>query len=111
MAVWRTKACEMFGFAPNQYSYAHGKAELFADLLHFATKSESDSRMLDLIAAYVTWASKQTSDQLASSVDIAFFLPMFRDQRIYDLFRTRISPELLATKYKLLMSDGETQSL
>jgi hypothetical protein len=32
MAIWRTKAYEMFGFAAGAYSYTHGVVELFADL-------------------------------------------------------------------------------
>lgn len=107
MAVWRTKACEMFGFPANQHSYARGKVELFADLVHLASKLETAPQTLDLIAEYVTWAAEQASDDLASAVDLAFFLPMFRDKRLYDLFRTRLSSELLATKRSILVGDEQ----
>src|SRR5262245_21117326 len=107
MAVWRTKACEMFGFAANKYSYARGKVELFADLLHLATRSPDNPATLDQIAAYVTWATEQTADELASAVDLAFLLPMFRDERMFNLLRDRFSPTLLAAKRTLLCDDAQ----
>ena len=38
MAVWRTKAYGRFGFKAGDYSYARGKAELFADLVEMASR-------------------------------------------------------------------------
>lgn len=107
MAVWRTKACETFGFAANRHSFARGKIELFADLVHLASKSADDPETLDRIAEYVVWAADQTSEELASAVDLAFFLPMFRDQRIYQLLHQRFPSDLLATKRTLLLDDTE----
>ncbi len=107
MAVWRTKACEMFGFAANKHSYARGKVELFADLLELADKSAEDPWTLDRIAEYVDWASLQTSNSLASAVDLAFWLPMFRNDRIQRLLGSRFSPELLDAKKALLLDDTE----
>lgn len=108
MAVWRTNACELFGFAVDEHSYARGKVELFADLLQLAANSANDPQTLDRIAEYVTWAMQQSSDELASAVDLAFLLPMFRDEGIYDLLRRRFPPELLETKRALLLDDTES---
>ena len=110
MAVWRTKACELFGFAANEYSYASGKVELFADLLHLAFQSCDDLTTLGRIAEYVTWATEQNSDELASAVDLAFLFPMFRDQRIFNLLADRFSPKLLATKHALFFDEIELSS-
>ena len=111
MAVWRTKACDMFGFEANRHSYSSGKIELFADLLHIAARSHEDPRLLDRIVEYVTWATEQTSDELASAVDLAFLLPMFRNPDIYKPLVHRFSPELLATKRAMLMDDTDSKSL
>ena len=110
MAVWRTKACDMFGFAANKHSFAHGKVELFADLLHLAAQSSDDTETLNRIAEYVSWATEQSSDELASAVDLAFFLPMFRNDRIHKLLNHRFSPDLLDAKRLLLLDDTESHT-
>ena len=79
----------------------------FAELIHLASSSADDSKTLDRIVEYVTWAAGQTSDELASAVDLAFFLPMFREKRIYQMLQQRFPPDLLATKTKLLLEDNE----
>ena len=105
MAVWRTKACDMFGFAVNQHSYAGGKTELFADLLVMASESSDDADTLDRIAEYVAWAAEQTSEQLQSAVDLAFILPMLRDDNVRNLLEHRFSPDFVVAKRELLL-DG-----
>lgn len=108
MAVWRTKACELFGFNPAEYSFAHGKKELFADLIQFARDAgcAQDEAVLNRISDYVTWASRQKSEELASVVDLAFFLPVFRDPTLHELFRHRLNPDLLNSKWSLLMENA-----
>jgi hypothetical protein len=105
MAVWRTKACELFGFPAIHHSYDRGKIELFAGLFHLAENSADDSDTVDQIADYVSWASAQTADELTSAVDLAFLHPMFRDTRIHNLFRDRFSLELLVSKRAVLMDE------
>ena len=98
----------MFGFPANEHSYARGKIELFADLLQLAANSADDPVTLDRIAKYITWATAQNSDELVSAVDLAFLLPMFRDERIHDLLRDRLAPEMMASKRAILMDDTES---
>jgi hypothetical protein len=53
----------------------------------------------------VIWAAAQTSDELASVVDLAFFLPVFRDPKLFDQLRPSFPTELIEQKWQLLMSD------
>jgi hypothetical protein len=105
MSVWRTKAYEMFGFRPGSYSHARGKVDLFADLLEMAKKAtRDDDELLGRIGQYVAWADAQPSDELASAVDLAFFLPLLRGERAFlDRLESVLSPELIATKQRLLV--------
>lgn len=109
MAVWRTKAYDLFGFKAGDYSFARGIIELFADLIVMAQRAgrENDGDLLDRIATYVCWAAAQNADGLQSAVDLAFFLPMFRDPELRDLFQGRIPKELIAEKSRLLMNKSD----
>lgn len=104
MAVWRTRAYETFGFSAGDYSYSHGKTELFADLVVMAARADdsADSDILDHIADYVCWAASQTADGLQSAVDLAFFLPVIRDDKLTALMRGRIPIDLFDAKVALL---------
>ena len=84
MAVWRTKAYSLFNLRPGAYSYAEGKRDLFFDMVKWsrAALEVGDSVRLRHIVVYVVWASAQSSDDLASVVDLAFFLPVFRDAQL-----------------------------
>ena len=85
MAVWRTRAYDTFGFSAGDYSFSRGKTELFADLVVMAARAgdSGDTDLLDRIADYVCWAASQTADGLLSAVDLAFFLPVIRDRKLY----------------------------
>lgn len=109
MAAWRTKAFDLFGFKAGDYSFAHGKITLFADLVVMARRAgaEDDCRLLDRITKYVCWAAAQSSHQLSSAVDLAFFLPMFRDPKLLDLFQGRLPDELLAEKSRQLFGESD----
>ena len=109
MAVWRTRAYDLFGFKAGEYSSARGKIELLADLIVMAQRAgaENDGDLLDRIAEYVRWAARQKADDLQSAVDLAFFLPMFRDAKIQELFRDRFPGELVAEKNRLLMNESD----
>ena len=73
---------------------------------------DGDADLLDRIAADVTWASAQNADGLQSALDLAFFLPIFRDRELHDLFRERIPDELLSEQRRLLTDDsGGTESV
>lgn len=84
MAVWRTKAYELFNLKAGDYSFREGKRVLFADLVDWARAAvlDDNKEMLRRIAAYVTWANQQNSDDLASVVDLAFFKRLFRDDEL-----------------------------
>jgi hypothetical protein len=105
MAVWRTKATSMFGFRANAYSYAQGKTILFADLVEFTRRAldDGDSELLRRIAEYVTWAMDQDSDELASVVDLGFFLPIFRNPDLQKGMAPYFPTELVEAKRQLLM--------
>lgn len=109
MAVWRTKAYELFKLRPGAYSFAHGKRDLFADLVDLARESVRDgnTQTLDLIIEYVTWAATQKSDDLASVVDLAFFLPVFRDPLLCARLKRHVPESLFAEKWELLMEPTE----
>ena len=93
MAVWRTRAYETFGFAPGAYSFASGKVDLMSDLLDYARNAlhNGDSTMLHRVLSYVEWAAAQNcSDDLQSAVDLAFFLPAFRDPQVCTELEARL---------------------
>ncbi len=112
MAVWRKKAYDLFGFQAGDYSFSHGKIDLFADIIFMAKRAGrfEDDELLDRIASYVTWASAQKADGVQSSVDLAFFLPMFRDPEILDLFRSRLPTDLLEDKARMLVDDSDVSN-
>lgn len=108
MAVWRTRAYEAFGFEPGSYSYAQGKVELLSDLLCLARRGlrDGDDALLARILAYVQWADAQTGgDGLASAVDLAFFLPAFRDPEVCALLMSRLPQKLVSEKWRVLMEE------
>jgi hypothetical protein len=105
MAAWRTKAYALFGFEPGSYSSARGKVDLFADLVGMARRALAggDEELLGRIAGYVTWAARQPSEGLASAVDLAFFLPVFRDAALCAGLRGRVPEDLFSDKWQALM--------
>ncbi|UCD75178.1 MAG: hypothetical protein JSV91_15515 [Phycisphaerales bacterium] len=107
--VWRKKAYEMFGFEPGSYSYAHGKVDLFADLLEMARRAArtGDSAMLDRVFEYVGWADKQIAENLRSSADITFFIPMFSDDELLREASKRLSPAVLEAKRALALETAD----
>ena len=107
MSEWRKKAYSTFGFSPGEYSYADGKRYLFADLVERARGAlrNDDVEELDRIVEYVVWAAQQRSDQLASVVDLAFFLPVFRDPDLCPQLKARFPEQLVAEKWRALMED------
>ena len=109
MAAWRKKAYELFQFKPGSYSIARGKIDLFADLIALSRESilNGDEGQLCRIVEYVTWAAAQDSDNLASAVDLAFFLPILRDPVLRSQFEIRIPVALFSEKKTLLMPDGD----
>jgi hypothetical protein len=104
MAVWRTKAYNLFQLRNGAYSYRNGKVDLFADLVEAARNADAsqDDELLDRIAEYVCWANAPHSDELRSAVDLAFFLPVLRNRDLRELFRGRIRDELLLDKTEAL---------
>jgi hypothetical protein len=108
MAAWRTKAYALFGFEAGTYSFARGKIDLFADLVAMASKAlaRGDEELMRRIAEYVTWAASQNSDQLVSAVDLAFFLPAFRDPALCTELRRRLPQQLFAGKWRQLMEEA-----
>lgn len=111
MAVWRTKAYSTFQLKPGAYSFADGKRDLFADMVEWARKAIREGNQLRLrqIAGYVTWAAGRKSDCLDSVVDLAFFLPVFRDAALREELRLYMPVELLAEKWKLLMEQASDE--
>jgi hypothetical protein len=105
MAVWRTKAYELFDLKHGAFSFGHGKIELFADLVERARQAlrDNDDVSLKRVVEYVTWAAAQKSDHLASGVELAFFLPVFRDPPLYAQLKKHFSAQLLEQKWQLLM--------
>src|SRR4051812_14643001 len=105
MAAWRTKAYDEFGLKPGSYSHASGKVHLLADLavLARAALRDGDDVLLARILGYVRWAASQrNAGGLASAVDLAFFLPLFRDPGSSALLRGRLPDQLLSEKWDLL---------
>jgi hypothetical protein len=107
MAVWRTKAYSLFGLKPGDYSYRHGKTILFADLVEDARSAirDEDDALLNRIVEYVTWAAAQKSEELASVVDLAFFLRVFADPVLFHQLRPHFPSELIEEKWRFLMSE------
>ncbi len=106
MSAWRTRAYEAFGFRPGSYSYAHGKVDLLADLLVLARQAvrDGDEATLDRVLSYVRWAVDQKrADGLQSSLDLAFFLPAFRDPDLRVLLETRLPEPLFTLKWRMLI--------
>ena len=107
MAVWRTKACEMFGYKPGTFSYKHGVVDV-ADTLHYALARairEGDEALASRVFEYAQWADAQTNaGHLRSAVDILFFIKLFRDPAMEALALKHLPPELL--KEKRVMAAG-----
>ena len=56
--------------------------------------------------AYVQWAAAQkAADGLASAVDLAFFLPAFRDSELTTELKARLPAELISEKWRVLMEE------
>ncbi len=108
MAVWRTKACDLFGFKRDEYSHTHSIARLFGDLYHMAERAATTGRseLLDRIFEYVQWADAQNAENLRSAADIAFFMPVLRDPQLAAAARSRLPAALLTAKSRLLSTPG-----
>ena len=104
MAVWRTKAYSLFGLKPGAYSGADGKRYLFRDLVEQSRTAirEEDEDLLHRIVTYVTWAAEQNSDELTSSVDLAFFKQLFDDAELCAQLRRYFPEPLFNEKWTLL---------
>ena len=108
MAAWRSRACEAFGFPPGSYSYARGKVELLADLLALARRAARDGNAatLDRVLSYVRWAAVQKgADDLQSAVDLAFFLPAFRDPELRAVLEAHLPEGLFSERWRVLMEE------
>jgi hypothetical protein len=101
MAVWRTKACEMFGYKPGTFSYYHGVVEV-ADTLYselVRAVRDGDEAIVARIFEYARWADAQESaGHLRSAVDILFFMKLFRDPAIESVAAKYLPSELLDEK-------------
>lgn len=97
---WRKKASDVFGLEAGRYSHAHGKVDLFADLLEMARHAarNGDSKCLDRIFNYVMWADQQHAENLRSTADIVFFLPMLNDDELLREAIRRVPPDVIESK-------------
>ena len=68
---------------------------------------EDDEEQLSRITEFVIWAAAQRSDELASALDLAFFLPVFRDPELREHLENRIPEMLFSEKRRLLMNDSD----
>jgi hypothetical protein len=104
MAVWRTKACEMFGYKPGAFSYKRGVVDV-ADTLHDALARairEGDEALAARVFDYAVWADAQkNAGHLRSAVDILFFIKLFRDPAMQALAEQYLPSELLQEKRAL----------
>lgn len=94
----------MFSYAPGAFSYARGKAELFAELRAKAMDAASvgDDELLDRIFEYVRWADQQTSSEaLRSAADIEFFMPIVSDSAMRAIASSRLPKPLFDAKERL----------
>ena len=101
MAIWRTKAYEMFSFAAGEYSSTRGVVDLFADLRVMAQRAAKadDSALLDRIFHYALWADEQTNaGHLRSAADIEFFMRLFDNPILASAAAKRMPPQLLGEK-------------
>ena len=96
-------AYDLFHFRVGEDSFSQGKVELFADLLSMAGRADQNDivELLDRLAHNVNWASRQTNDELQSSVDFAFFLPLFQDSALTKVFRKQM-PNLVTDNMQIL---------
>jgi hypothetical protein len=106
--VWRKKAYEMFGFKPGAFSFAQGKVELFAELRDMAQRAahQRDSALLDRIFEYALWAEKQNAEDLKSTVDIVFFIPLLGDETLLREANPRVPTEILQAKRAMVATDA-----
>ena len=97
----------MFGFRPGAYSYAHGKVALFEDLRVMATRAvaDRDSELLDRIFEYVVWADRQNAENLRSTADLVFFIPMLADKALLREATARVPPSVLVAKRALVRDE------
>jgi hypothetical protein len=111
MARWRTRAYETFGFRPGSYSYALGCVTLLDDLLALARRAsrKGDEATLGRVFGNVAWAAAQKgADRLASAVDLAFFLPGFRDPEMCAVLKARLPEGLISEKWRVLMEGPDS---
>lgn len=114
MAAWRTRAYEMFDFRPGAYSSARGKVELLADLFAMLRRAAKvgDDGAISRVLSYVEWAAAQKgADGLASAIDLAFFLPAFRDPDVCGLLKARLPEALLSEKWRVLVEKNVGQAV
>ena len=109
MAVWRTKAYELFNLRAGDYSFREGKRVLFADLVDWARTAvlDDNKEMLRRIAAYITWATQQNSDDLASVVDLPFFKYVFEDDELCTHLKPYFPEHLFDEKRHILESPAD----
>ncbi len=107
MAAWRKKAYNLFGFKPGSYSNSRGKVDLFADLAAMADQAVAtcDNNLMGRIIEYVSWATEQKSEQMGSAIDLAFFLPAFRNPALRPEIQRRIPADLFSRKWRALMEE------
>jgi hypothetical protein len=109
MAAWRVKACSVFGFPPDKYSFRRGVVDLFTDLYDMALEAvrSGDEPLLRSIFDYSLWADRQASaGHLRSAADILFFMRLFEDTALLAAAAKYFPPELLAEKRDLLPSSS-----
>ncbi len=101
MAVWRTKACEMFGYKPGTFSYQTGVVDV-ADTLYCALARgirDDDEALIARVFEYALWAdAQQDAGHLRSAVDILFFMKLFHDPAIEDAAARYLPTDLLNEK-------------
>jgi hypothetical protein len=113
MAIWRTKACDLFGFKAGAYCSARGKVDLFADLVEMIKSAiaQHDESLLNRVVDYVYWAASQKSEELTSAVDLAFLLPAFQDVTLCSELKKRLAKEMFSAKWRVLIEEPMTVAL
>lgn len=111
MAAWRKKAYSLCGFKPGSYNFARGRLYLFADIVAMFRDAAvaGDNDLMSRIIEYVRWANDQDSEELASAVDLAFFLPVFRDATPCKGIQRRVPADLFSAKWRDLMQGPQNE--
>ena len=76
-----------------------------ADMLRQAA-GDGDAVTVARVATYVCWAASHTNDEgLQSAIDLAFFLPAFRNPELLALLIRYFPDDLIREKWSLLMEE------